>query len=146
MKKIFKTHYYGAYADSWLLLLRVGIAGAMLTHGYPKLLKIMEGNFQFADPIGIGAPASLVLAAFAEFLCSILLLMGLATRLAAIPLLINMLVIILIQHGSDPFGKKELPLLYLLGYGTLLVFGGGKYSLDSVLMNRFERPSVKSSE
>ena len=146
MKRIFETRHYGVYADSWLLLLRLGIAGAMLTHGYPKVVKIMEGNFQFADPIGIGAPASLILAAFAEFLCSLLLLLGLTTRLAATVLLINMLVILLIQHGSDPFDRKELPLLYLLGYGTLLFFGGGKYSLDAVFFNSAKQHAVKRAE
>jgi len=39
----------------------------MIPHGYQKLLKILNGQFSFADPIGFGEGASLMLAAFAEF-------------------------------------------------------------------------------
>lgn len=106
----------------------------MLTHGYPKLEKLLAGGeIQFFDFMGIGAAASLALAVFAEVICSVLLALGLGTRLASIALAITMGVAAFLRHAEDPFAKKEQALLYLLIFLTLLVFGPGRYSLDSML-------------
>ena len=105
----------------------------MLTHGIPKLQSLIAGNVQFADPFGLGPTASLALTVFAEGLCSILLILGLATRFASIPLIINMLVAALVAHAGQPFGKKEMAFLYLLFYVGFLILGGGRYSLDALI-------------
>ena len=117
----------------WLLGLRVISSAFMLTHGWPKFQQLISGEeITFGDPLGIGATASLILAVFAEFFCSIFVALGIRTRLAAIPLSITMLVAAFIAHGDDAFGRKEKALLYLLIYITLIVVGGGKYTLDSL--------------
>ncbi len=85
---------------------------------------------QFGDPIGVGQATSLHLSAFAEFVCAILIILGLLTRLATIPLIINMAVACLIVHGADDFGTKELSLLYLGIFLTIFFTGPGRYSLD----------------
>lgn len=54
------------------MLFRLGFGGMMLTHGIPKLMKLISGDFSFGDPIGIGAPASLVLATFGELVFPII--------------------------------------------------------------------------
>ncbi|MGM9509237.1 DoxX family protein [Larkinella sp. GY13] len=113
-----------------LLVLRMGVAALMLTHGWPKFMKVLTGNFTFGDPIGIGSAPSLVLSMMAEFVCSILILIGFQTRVGAIILMINMLVVTFFAHGADPFGKKEMPLLYFLVYFTLYFVGPGKHSVD----------------
>jgi len=130
MKKLFKTSYPQSLFQIWLLVFRVSIGLFMLSHGIPKLKLLLSDNISFIDPIGIGATASLFLVVFAEVLCSILIILGLATRFATIPLLITMLVAAFIFHGGDPFGAKELGLMYLLSYTTLLITGGGKISVD----------------
>ena len=86
----------------------------------------------------LGATLTLILVVFSEFFCSVLIGIGLATRLAAIPLIITMLVAAFVTHGADPIGKKELALLYLISYGVLLVAGSGKYSVDHLLMRNKE--------
>jgi len=119
---------------SWAaLLLRLVGGGFMLTHGIPKLMKVLAGNFQFGDPLGIGVEASLILTVFAEFLCALCVLLGLGTRMATLPLIITMAVAAFLVHGSDPFGKKELALIYLAIYAVLFFLGSGKYSLDALL-------------
>jgi len=133
MRRIFSTSANNNSLHFWLLILRIAVACLMLTHGWPKMEKLLAGNMQFGDPLGIGSKASFVLVVFAEAICSVLILIGLATRLATIPLIINMVVVIFIVHAQDPFGKKELPLLYLLIYITLLVLGPGKYSVDGMM-------------
>ncbi|MGB8704864.1 MAG: DoxX family protein [Gillisia sp.] len=117
-----------------LLILRIGIALLMLTHGIPKLLLLLSGDeIHFLDFLGLGASVSLALAVFAEVVCAILLFLGLATRWASIPLIVTMLVAIFKAHGADPFNIKELAVVYLLIFLTLLVAGGGKYSLQQYL-------------
>lgn len=116
--------------DLGLLILRLGLGSMMLTHGWPKVQKILAGDWTFANPIGVGEAPSLLLAALAEFGCSLLVLVGFRVRLAVLPILFTMLVAAIIVHANDPWARKELPLLYASGYATLLLLGGGRYSVD----------------
>ena len=137
MIHLLQTGFHQTLGNYWLLILRILTAAFMLTHGVPKLVRLFDaGEIKFGDPIGLGPALSLTMAVFAEFFCSILIGIGLFTRLASIPLIITMMVAGFIVHGSDPFGRKELALLYLIIYITLLVFGGGKYSVDRLLFDK----------
>jgi putative oxidoreductase len=139
MKNLFSTNINVKSLDFILLLLRIAVAAFMLTHGYPKLMKLLAGGeIRFADPFGLGMTFSLVLAVFAEFFCSILHAFGIGTRLAAIPLIITMSVAAFIAHGSDPFGKKELALLYLVIYVFFLFAGSGKFSVDYLISRKLK--------
>lgn len=122
--------------DVAILLLRVGVSGLMITHGLPKVMKILEGDFSFPDPIGLGPAVSLFLVAFAEFVCSILVLVGIGTRFALIPLIITMFVAAFIVHAGDPFSDKELSLFFLLTYTVLFLTGPGRYSMDKFYRKR----------
>jgi putative oxidoreductase len=120
-----------------LLFLRLTTGGLMLwRHGSSKLLNFGEYVEKFADPIGIGPAASLVLSVTAEFFCAIAVMLGFATRLAAIPLVINMGVAAFIVHSGDPWGRKEFALLYFIPFAFFIFSGAGRYSLDSVLSKR----------
>ena len=134
MKRLFSISYDSSVLNLWLLLLRIGVAAAMLTHGWPKLMKVLGGDFQFMDPIGLGAAPSLLLVTFSEAICSFLILFGLATRLATITLIISCSVAALVAHANDPYAKKEVLVLYILIYITLLVLGGGRYSADAAIV------------
>lgn len=101
----------------------------MLSHGLPKLMGFSEKISTFSDPLGLGPAASLILAIFSEVICSIFLILGLKTRLAAVPLLMTMLVAFFIVHGMDPWGRKELAAMYGLSYLTLILGGGGAYQV-----------------
>lgn len=137
MEKTYTTNLNLPSIDVALFILRVGAAALILTHGIPKLLMLFgSGEIQFADPIGLGMETSLALAVFAEVICAVLLALGLASRLAAIPLIINMAVAYFIVHAQDPFQAKELALVYLLIFTTLLITGSGKYALDHYLLKR----------
>jgi putative oxidoreductase len=134
MKRLFQTGTREEYLNIVVLLLRISIAALMIRHGLPKLSKLLEGGeIQFANPIGLGPTISLILVVFSEIICSILIGIGLGTRLASIPLIITMIVAAFITHGADPFGRKEIALLYILFYVTLLIVGSRKYSFDYLL-------------
>lgn len=137
MKRIYNTDLPGKNGHLALLLLRIATAGLMLTHGIPKLQRLLSGEeIKFADPYGLGPEVSFVLVIFAEFLCSILVALGLATRLAVIPLMITMATAIIFAHADDPFGVKEKPLLFFVIFAFLLLTGSGRYSVDSKLEKR----------
>ncbi len=137
IRKIFSTKMNPGSLDFVLLLVRIAVAVFMLTHGYPKLMRLFSGEeIRFADPFGLGMTFSLVLVVFAEFFCSVLIGFGLGTRLATIPLIITMLVAAFISHGADPFGKKEMALLYLVIYIFLLFTGSGKFSFDYLISRK----------
>ena len=146
MKTILKNIFHpGNYPDNIslaLLLLRLAVGFMMLTHGYGKLLTLIgDDPIKFADPIGIGETASLILAVFAEFFCSVFLIFGFATRLSAIPLIVTMLVAVLIVHAPDAFGRKELPLLYAAVFFAILIAGAGKYSVDNLVFKKLSHSS-----
>ena len=123
--------------NSWLLLLRVVIGATMLTHGIPKFQMLLaEGEIMFPDPLGFGVTWALVLAVFAEVLCSVMLILGIASRWASIPLIITMSVAFFSVHARDPFAKKEMALIYLLVYLTILVFGSGRFSLGRLIRGK----------
>ncbi len=118
--------------DLGLLILRVGLAALMLTHGIPKLIEIINGDFAFANPLGIGAGLSKILAMSAEFLCSVLIILGIRTRLASIPIIITMLVALFLVHWDDPIGSKEKAMLYIIGFLTIAIIGGGKHTIKKL--------------
>jgi putative oxidoreductase len=141
MKKLFKTDPSNPVSIA-LLVARLGIAALMLTHGIPKLNMLLSGTpVQFPPVLGLSAQLSLGLAVFAEVLCSVLILIGFATRLASIPLIITMLVAVIVIHGADPVAIKEPALHYLLVYIVLLFAGGGKFSIDHLVSRNYYSPA-----
>ena len=116
--------------DIGLAFFRITISAMMLFHGVPKFQKLIAGDFEFGDPLGIGSAPSLFLTVIGEFVCPILIIIGIKTRWAAIPAAITMLVAAFIVHGADPFGKKEKALFYLVAFVTIALLGPGKLSID----------------
>jgi putative oxidoreductase len=115
------------YTNITLLITRISFSLAMMTHGYPKLIKLFSESPSFGNPIGIGEIPTLALAVFAEFVAPIFISIGYKTRFFSF---FTMLVAAFIVHLDDPFKRKELALLYLVGFLIVLLMGPGKYSLD----------------
>lgn len=117
-----------------LLLLRIAVGVMMIYgHGWGKLMAFSEKSSSFPDLLGIGGPANMALAIGAEVFAAALIVLGLFTRVVAIPLAITMIVAAFIVHADDPFGKKELALLYLSACLTLIFTGAGKFSVDGAV-------------
>lgn len=133
MKHSFSTKTNANALNFWLLISRIAVGALMLTHGVPKLEMLMKGHVQFPDPLHVGTTVSLALTVFAEFVCSILLILGLATRFAAIPLMVVMLMASFSIMAAEPLGKKELPIIYLSLFVGYLILGAGKYSVDHLI-------------
>jgi putative oxidoreductase len=70
---------------------------------------------------------------FAELGCGFLVLLGLYTRLAVIPILFTMIIVFFVAHAKAPFMEKELPFSFLLLSLVIFISGSGKYSIDSAV-------------
>ena len=116
--------------DIGLAILRIGASALLLTHGIPKFQQLLNGNFEFGNPLGIGEAPSLFLAVIGEFVCPILIILGYKTKWVAIPPAIVMVVAALIVHSEDSFAVKEHALLFLIMFIAILLLGPGKYSFD----------------
>jgi putative oxidoreductase len=150
LHRILLTH---APRAVWIIRLMVG--GIFLSEGIQKFLfpaQLAAGRFA-----KIGLPAPEVLGPFVggvELICGLLVLLGLFTRVAAIPLLITMFVAMLsikipILFGQELWGFSLRPLprygfwamlhesrndlCMILGATFLLVVGAGPWSIDARL-------------
>ncbi|HTY43278.1 MAG TPA: DoxX family protein [Thermoanaerobaculia bacterium] len=129
----------------WLppTLSRLTIAGIFLQTGWGKLNDLPKVIGYFKE-LGIPAPEfQAPLAATAEFACGALILVGLFTRVASLPLIVTMGVAILtakrpdIHSYSDLFGMEEY--LYIVVLAWLGAYGAGPISLDALFARRLER-------
>lgn len=134
MKKLFNTRVSETALGLGLLLIRLGFGSALMLKGFDKLQNfnaiLAKG---FLDPFGLGPKASLALVIFAEFFCSILVGIGLLTRLAAIPIVITMCVALFKAHHGHFYGDGQAAGLMLVSFLTLLITGPGKFSVDKAL-------------
>lgn len=129
-----------------LLLLRVGVSFFMiLLHGWPKLSNYLQGIVNFSDPIGLGVELSLVSAIFAEVICSLLLILGLLTRIAVAPLAFTMIVVVFIVNAGQELILSERALLFLIIYLFFLLVGSGKYSVDYLLFKPASKTQIQTS-
>ncbi|MEY2916708.1 MAG: hypothetical protein RIS73_422 [Bacteroidota bacterium] len=133
MKKLLSTKYSAAAVSTAMLLLRLSVGILMLLHGYDKLIHFAAKQNTFMNFLGIGSTMSLALVVFAEFFCSLFLILGLFTRLATIPLIITACVIIFKVNNGHVFKDFENAPLYLIGYLVLLLLGPGRVSVDSMI-------------
>ena len=131
--RVLSLKFLPVWPDLALLILRLWFGGLLLLlHGLRKVSMWSAMSQRFADPFGIGSPASLALSIFAEVVCSTLIVCGVFTRFAAVVCIINMTTAFLIAHGARLTGPQngELAFMYLGALITLLLAGPGRFSID----------------
>lgn len=124
-------------ANAGMTLLRIFTGVTMaFAHGIGKLPpgeKLIEG----AANLGFPAPAVFAwAAALSEFAGGIGLALGLCTRISGFFIAFTMAVAAFGVHGADPFGKKELALLYLAVAVAFMLKGAGDWSVDAILRKK----------
>jgi putative oxidoreductase len=134
MRALLSSKHSAGAVNAALFMIRVGFGILIINHGYQKLSHFETMQHQFINFLGLGATVSLVLTIFAEFFCGILLVLGLFTRFACIPLIVTMCVALVKALNMDMFGKGEAATLFLLGFIAILLAGPGRASLDSVII------------
>ena len=133
MKKLLSTGYSAYAFNLALLILRVGAGGLMIHHGYDKLINFGQKSSHFMQFLGLSSTFSLALAVFAEFFCSIFVMLGLFTRFACVFLLVSTFVAVSEAHKYDIFGKGELVSLFFVVFLSILIIGPGKISVDGMM-------------
>ena len=133
MKKLFSTKYSANAFSFAAFIMRLACGGLIIYRGYDKLIHFAAKSQTFSDPLHIGHAASLSLVIFAEFFCGILVLIGFLTRLACIPLIVVMSVVVFYVNHAHVFGNKENAALYLAGFIAILFIGPGKISMDKLI-------------
>ncbi|MEI7965370.1 MAG: DoxX family protein [Chitinophagaceae bacterium] len=133
MRKLFSSKYSAGAFNAAMLFLRLAFGILMMNHGYQKLLHFADKQHSFMNFLGMGSTLSLLLVIFAEFFCALFIILGLFTRLAAIPLIIATCVMVFKSHNGDVFGDGETASLYLTGFLVLLLVGPGRVSVDSMI-------------
>ncbi len=132
--KIISAKYSAGAINAGALILRLGLGILMIKHGYDKMMHFSMMKTQFISFLGLSPTISLSLAIFAEFFCSALLILGLFTRLATIPLIITMCVALFQMHHGDIYDEHgHLATLFLVGFLGLLFIGPGKISVDGMI-------------
>lgn len=141
MNKILGNSIHPVQLSVGLLLIRLTIGILMAFLGYEKLIHFDEmaasdfwaKNISF---LGFTGKIPLALTVFAEFFCSLFLILGLFTRLALIPLLICMgyIIVVVGKFSIINSGENGLELntafVYFMIYLALFLTGPGKYSAD----------------
>ena len=121
------------------LVLRVSFGAAMFAfHGIGKAGAVISGKIgEFPDPIGLGSAASFYLAAAAEAICPIMIVLGLFTRFASAALAFNMAVAL--WWCISTHAPAELAALYLAAFASIALIGSGAYSIDGALAERSKK-------
>lgn len=135
------NQWYENLSDVGPFLVRVIVGIIFIAHGGAKFAGGIGGTAEAFGSLGIPLPVlSAWLAAGTELIGGILLVLGLATRVVAIPLAFTMVVAFAYVHGAHGFflpqGFEFVLLLFVLNVAIILQ-GGGRWSLDRVLAARF---------
>lgn len=133
MKRLLSTACSETSFNIAVLIIRVTFGLLLLiNHGIDKLKHFAERQHNFADPFHIGHMPTLMLSLFAEVFCTVFLVLGLFTRIMAIPVVINFAVIVFIVNKGYS-GPAELGILYFAAFFSILLMGPGKYSIDGAM-------------
>ncbi|AZF21147.1 DoxX family protein [Pseudomonas sp. R3-52-08] len=120
--------------DIGLLFLRVSGALFLLwVHGLPKLLNYSDQLKLIEDPFHLGAPLTLLLAIFAEVLCPLLIIAGVWTRLACLPILAVLVIALLVVHPEWTLFEGQFGWLLMIIFTSILIAGPGSLRLGQRL-------------
>lgn len=133
MKSFFSTKYSNASFNIGMLVLRVFLGLILISHGYPKLVNFPTLKHKFMNFLSLGSTVSLTLIIFAELFCGFLLVIGMFTRLAAIPVIIGMGVVFFIASHANLFSEGERGGMYMAAAFLILLCGPGRISVDGMM-------------
>ena len=137
LRRLLHTH-----APASVILVRLVVGGVFLSEGIQKFLFPAELGAGRFEKIGIPFPAVLApFDGFFEVLCGFLVIIGLFTRCATIPMIINMIVAIsttkipiLLKSGFWTMAHEaRVDYAMLLGSVFLLIVGAGWLSIDALI-------------
>lgn len=133
MNKFLSTKYSKGSFNFAMLFLRFFLGLLLASHGYAKLIQFSSLKYKFMNFMHLGSTVSLSLIIFAELICGILLMLGLFTRLACVPIIIGMCVVVFMASNGQIFAGGERGMIYLAATVTIFLCGPGKISVDGMM-------------
>lgn len=140
MNNLITLSFFPRSYDLGLLLLRVWIGFSLFySHGLEKITHFSVMSTHFPNPVGIGSTPSLVMALVSDAICSILVMIGFATRWAALYIAIILGTAFVEVHYLKLSGPHngEVPYLYIGVCLAVFLAGPGRFSIDGRTMKRF---------
>lgn len=141
MSKFFSSKLAPNSVNTGLFVIRAIFGIFLCIHGWQKLTHFSEYASDFPDPLHVTHPVSLGLTIFAEFFCSAFVVLGLFTRLAAVPVVICMTIVTYVINRHAPITGEgsqghEMGILFLAAFTAILFAGGGRFSLDGLIRKK----------
>jgi putative oxidoreductase len=133
MKRLLSTKYSNGAFNFAMLFLRLTFGVLLFAAGYGKLTNYQEFSSNMMNFLGLGQQVSAALLIFAEVFCTALVVLGLFTRLATIPIIIAMSVALFKAHDAQIFGDGRSSGLFLIGFIVIFLLGPGKISVDGAM-------------
>ena len=124
-----KNRFFG------VVFIRLAFGFHLLYYSWDDVINLTAGDHaEFLNSLGIPFPAVMSwVYILTQFIGGIFIIVGLKTRLIAIPLIITFFVAYFLVHGSDPY-KDAYPALQMLAVSLFFLFNGsGKVSIDDYL-------------
>ncbi|MFM0376047.1 DoxX family protein [Paraburkholderia strydomiana] len=116
--------------DAALLFLRVTASVlVLLVHGLPKVIHYVSQLGAIEDPLHFGRTLTLGFAIFAEVVCPLLMIAGIASRLAALPIMVVSAVALGLVHPEWDLDQGQFAWMLLIMFGTIAIGGAGRYRL-----------------
>ena len=154
-QRLIKFNFAVGRIDFGLLVFRIGMFGNLFIRqgiekftGFSRFAKIMP------DPFHIGHPASFAIAMISDDICSILLILGLATRWVGLFTLSTLFVAFafvndfqFLNGGPTSWaGHGEGIVSYMVSLVVIIITGPGRFSIDELLRKSFAPASAGTAE
>lgn len=135
MKKFLQLSFLPESPDLGLFVMRVMIGISLFRlHGIEKITNFSGMLSHFPDPLHIGSAPGLIFAMLSDSICSLLIILGLFTRMASLIIVINLLVVFIFMHNFSFMQEHaQLVYVYLAGFLAILAAGPGKISVDQMI-------------
>ena len=146
MKRLITTLTYITPASTVLhialLVFRIAVSiELVLAHGLKKLGIGVATAEVVPNPLHLPETINNAFAIAGNLVFPWLVMLGLFTRLAILPILAITLTGYFVVHWHDSLLEKDTPFMYSISFIFLWVVGPGKYSLDNLIYQRFQRNS-----
>ena len=134
MRKLLSTAY-SAGAFNFAILIQRIVTGLLLLigHGLPKISNFTELSGTFFDPLRVGHRNSLILVILSELFSSMLLVLGLFTRIVAFIIVFELMIVVFVFHHGQALKNLELPAMFLTSVFTIMIVGPGRVSVDGMM-------------
>ena len=122
-----------------ILIFRIALSlQLMIVHGLKKIGIGVEEAEKIPNPVHLPEWLNNLFGISSNLFFPVLVIFGLFTRIAVLPILAVTLSGYFILHWNDPLLVSDMPFMYSLAFLLLFVIGPGKYSIDNSINKKLQ--------